>query len=384
MSQGAAEVLLPRCTRERRDGRDAPLSESGRRRLLEQARRLAKRGLRVLVVTEGRRGGSLEDPQQLVALGYLGISDPLRSGVANTVRRCQEAGVRLVMLTGDHPATACAIARDAGLPATDDQVLTGTEIAELDDATLDRSLERAVVVARITPLDKLRIVESLQRRGHTVAMTGDGVNDARALRLADVGVAMGRAAPRSLVKPPMSCWPTTISPRSLRRWYEGRAFWQNIRRALGLLLGGNLGELGVMAGAGVLGRDAPLTTRQILTINLVTDVLPALGVAVQQPEHRKLAALAREGTAGLGTPLRDDILRRAAATGVPSLAAYLVEQRRRRPGAGTLGRLREHRRHPAGADARRRARPRPADDARTRSRSRLWRRSARVRGVTRP
>jgi cation-transporting ATPase I len=332
--KGAAEVLLPRCTRERRDGHDAPLNASGRRRLLEQARRLAERGLRVLIVAEGPPDGVLEDPQELVAVGYLGISDPLRSGVADAVHRCQEAGVRLVMLTGDHPATAYAIARQAGLPATDDQVLTGTEIAELDDAMLDRSLERAAVVARITPLDKLRIVESLQRRGHTVAMTGDGVNDAPALRLADVGVAMGRGGTEVARQAADVVLADDDFSTLVEALVEGRAFWQNIRRALGLLLGGNLGELGLMAGAGVLGRDAPLTTRQILTINLVTDVLPALGVAVQQPEHRTLAALAREGTAGLGTPLRDDILRRAAATGVPSLAAYLVATRAGGPAQG--------------------------------------------------
>ena len=332
--KGAAEVLLPRCTRQRRGGRDAPLSEGGRRRLLEQATRLAERGLRVLIVAEGLPGGALDDPQDLVALGFLGMRDPLRLGVTDAVHRCQEAGVRLVMLTGDHPATACAIAREAGLPAEGDQVLTGTEIAELDDAALDRSLERAVVIARITPLDKLRIVESLQRQGHTVAMTGDGVNDAPALRLADVGVAMGRGGTEVARQAADVVLTDDDFSTLVEALVEGRAFWQNIRRALGLLLGGNLGELGLMAGAGVLGRDAPLTTRQILTVNLVTDVLPALSVAVQQPEHRKLAALAREGTAGLGTPLRDDILRRGAATAVPSLAAYLLAARTGGPAQG--------------------------------------------------
>jgi cation-transporting ATPase I len=322
--KGAPEVLLPLCTRQRRDGRDLPLSQRGRRRLLEQARRLAERGLRVLIVAEGPPGGALEDPQELLALGYLGISDPLRSGVADAVARCQEAGIRLVMLTGDHPATACAIAREAGLPAEGDQVLTGADIAELDDPVLDRSLERAVVVARITPLDKLRIVESLQRQGHTVAMTGDGVNDAPALRLADVGVAMGRGGTEVARQAADVVLADDDFSTLVEALVEGRAFWQNIRRALGLLLGGNLGELGLIAGAGVLGRDAPLTTRQILTINLVTDVLPALSVAVQQPEHRELAALAREGTSGLDKPLRDDILRRGAATAAPSLAAYLL------------------------------------------------------------
>ena len=149
--KGAAEVLLPRCTHQRRDGHDAPMNESGRRRLLEQARRLAERGLRVLIVAEGPPDGVLEDPEELVALGYLGISDPLRSGMADAVQRCQEAGVRLVMLTGDHPATAYAIARQAGLPATDEQVLTGTEIAELDDAMLDRSSTPPMCMRELGP-----------------------------------------------------------------------------------------------------------------------------------------------------------------------------------------------------------------------------------------
>ena len=332
--KGAAEVLVPRCSRQRRGGRDAPLGEDDRRRLLAQAARLAERGLRVLLVAEGPVAAALDDPQDLVALGYLGISDPLRPGVANAVHRCGKAGVRLVMLTGDHPATACAIARDAGLPAEGDQVVTGAEVAELDDATLDRSLERAVVVARITPLDKLRIVESLQRRGHTVAMTGDGVNDAPALRLADVGVAMGRSGTEVARQAADVVLSDDDFSTLVEALVEGRAFWQNIRRALGLLLGGNLGELGLIAGAGVLGRDAPLTTRHILTVNLVTDVLPALSVAVQQPEHRELAALAREGTAGLGTPLRDDILRRGVATALPSLAAYLLAARAGGPAQG--------------------------------------------------
>ena len=332
--KGAPEVLLPRCTRQRRSGRVLPLSEIGRQRLLAQATRLAERGLRVLLVAEGRASGSLEDPKDLVALGFLGISDPLRPGVVDAVCRCQEGGVRLVMLTGDHPATARAIAREAGLLTEGGQVLTGTEIAELDDAKLDRLLERAAVVARITPLDKLRIVESLQRRRHTVAMTGDGVNDAPALRLADVGVAMGMGGTEVARQAADVVLADDDFSTLVEALIEGRAFWQNMHRALGLLLGGNLGELGLIAGAGVLGRDAPLSTRQILTVNLVTDVLPALAVAVQQPEHRKLSALAREGTAGLGTPLREDILRRAAATAVPSLAAYLLAARAGGPAQG--------------------------------------------------
>jgi magnesium-transporting ATPase (P-type) len=278
-------------------------------------------------VAEGGASGRMEDPDGLVALGYLGISDPLRPGVSDAVRRCRQGGVRLIMLTGDHAATAQTIAREAGLLQDGGQVLTGAEIADLDDAELDRQLESAEVVARITPMDKLRIIESLQRRGHTVAMTGDGVNDAPALRLADVGVAMGRGGTEVARQAADVVLADDDFATLVEALVEGRAFWQNMHRALGLLIGGNLGELGLIAGAGVLGQDSPLTTRQILTVNLVTDVLPGLAVAIQQPEHRNLSALAREGPAGLGTPLRHDILRRGASTALPSFLGYLLAAR---------------------------------------------------------
>jgi calcium-translocating P-type ATPase len=325
--KGAVEVLAARCDRARQGSRTTRLTHAGRRELLTRAEQLAAKGLRVLMVAEGPAETSMEDPEALVALGYVGISDPLRANVPAAVARCHAAGVRVVMLTGDHPATATAIAREAGLSGSGEAVLTGDELGALDDEELDRRLEAARVIARITPLDKLRIVEALQRRGHVVAMTGDGVNDAPALRLADVGVAMGRvgtdvareAADVVLADDDFSTLVETL--------VEGRGFWHNIRRALGLLLGGNLGELGMMVAASVAGRAAPLNTRQVLAVNLVTDVLPALAVAVQEPEHRNLAGLAREGTTALDAPLRRDIVRRAIAAGGPATAAYAIASR---------------------------------------------------------
>jgi magnesium-transporting ATPase (P-type) len=191
--KGAPEVLVPRCDRWRRPGEDRPLDEAGRDALHARARDFAARGLRVLMVAEGPADVPPDDPRGLTALGFVGIRDPLRPTVQEAVRRCEEAGVRVVMLTGDHPATARAIAREAGvLRDGEEEVVTGPELAELHNGELDRRLERVRVIARATPLDKVRIIESLRRRGHAVAMTGDGVNDAPALRLADVGVAMGR------------------------------------------------------------------------------------------------------------------------------------------------------------------------------------------------
>jgi magnesium-transporting ATPase (P-type) len=272
----------------------------------------------------------VDEPAGLVALGFLGITDPLRAEVPDAVRRCHAAGVRVIMITGDHPATALAVGRDAGLlggSGTDASVLTGADIAQLDDGELDAVLERATVIARATPVDKLRIVESLKRRGHTVAMTGDGVNDAPALRLADVGVAMGRGGTEVARQAADVVLADDNFATLVEAFVEGRTFWRNIRRALGLLLGGNLGELGLEVGASVLGLASPLTTRQILTMNLMTDVLPALAVVLQRPKHHDLAALAREGTSALGTPLRNEVFARGGATAVPSLAAYLLALR---------------------------------------------------------
>jgi cation-transporting ATPase I len=323
--KGAAELVSTRCTGVRRDGARRPLTATGRRALLDIVERLSSDGLRVLMVAEGPADASLENPRGLTALGFVGISDPLRAGVRAAVERCETAGVRVMMLTGDHPATARAVAREAGLNGAG--LLTGEELGRLADEELDLRLESTRVIARISPLDKLRIVEALQRRGHVVAMTGDGVNDAPALRLADVGVAMGRGGTDVAREAADLVLADDDFATLVETFVEGRGFWHNIRRALALLLGGNLGELALMIGAGVSGLEAPLTTRQVLAVNLVTDVLPALSVAVQEPEHRDLAALSREGTAALDRPLRRGILSRGLATGLPSFAAYALSYR---------------------------------------------------------
>jgi cation-transporting ATPase I len=228
------------------------------------------------------------------------------------------------MITGDHPSTARAIAREAGLLNGGGEVLTAAEIAELQNGELDARVARAAVIARATPLEKLRIIESLQRQGHAVAMTGDGVNDAPALRLADVGVAMGKTGTEVARQTADVVITDDDFSTLVEAFVEGRSFWRNIRRALGLLLGGNLGELGLVAGASILGGSMPLTARQILAVNAITDILPALAVALQQPEHRNLAALSREGTSTLGKPLRNEIVFRGVATTLPALASYLV------------------------------------------------------------
>jgi len=321
--KGAPEVIVERCAFFRRDGGDVLVQDSEREMLLHEAERIAARGMRVLMVAQGDASGSVDDPQNLTALGFLGIRDPLKPGAREAIARCQRAGVRVIILTGDHPATARTIAMDAGLQAIDGNVLTGVEMSRLTNDEVDERMKRVTIVARVTPLDKVRIVESLQRMGHVVAMTGDGVNDAPALRLSDVGIAMGKGGTevaRQVADVVLGDDEFTTIVDAL---VEGRAFWRNIRCTLGLLLGGILGELGFVAIAAAIGLPAPLNTRQILSMNLITFGLPTLAVALQEPEHQNLAGLEREGTTALEKPLQRDVMRRAAATIIPSLAAYM-------------------------------------------------------------
>ncbi len=341
--KGATEALIARCDRVRRQEHDEPLDDAGREALSQRSQELASQGLRVLMVAQGdstsftdseQQKDAVSDPRGLVALGFVGISDPLRENVPQAVQRCHAAGVRVIMLTGDHPATARAIAREAGLfdwhdgnqseVSEEERILTGSELAELVNGELDAALERAVVVARATPLDKVRIVESLQRKGHTVAMTGDGVNDAPALRLADVGVAMGRGGTEVARQAADVVLSDDDFSTLVEALVEGRSFWRNIRRALGLLIGGNLGELSLQVGASLIGLTPPLTTTQVLAVNLITDVLPAVAVALQGPESRNLSSLSREGTAAFDAPLRSDVLRRGGSTAIPSILVYIL------------------------------------------------------------
>jgi calcium-translocating P-type ATPase len=331
--KGAPEKVMARCTRVRRPGGDELLDEQDRAKLLARGVAFAERGLRVLLAAEGPDQPHPGDPHGLTALGFLGISDPLRPTVYPAVTRCQAAGIRIIMLTGDHPATARTIAGEAGLlthgPAprpgeNDPRVVKAIDLADLSPEALGRRLEGVAVIARATPIDKLRIVESLRLRGHTVAMTGDGVNDAPALRLADVGVAMGKGGTEVARQASDMVLQDDDFASLVEALVEGRGFWRNMRTGLGLLLGGNIGELGLIVGANLLGYGSPLTSAQILIVNLITDALPSLAVLLQKPEHRNLAALAREGLGALDTGLRRDVFRRAVATAVPSLGTYLL------------------------------------------------------------
>ncbi len=297
ISKGAPDVLLGRCTHARLGMDIVPLDERLRTTALAAVDRLTEEALRTLAVAyrplgpdeDAAAGEALE--HDLVFVGTVGIIDPPREEAAPAIREAQRAGIRVIMITGDHPRTALRIAADLGIVAPGASALTGTGIDALDDAAFAAAVRSTSVYARVAPAHKLRIVDALQAEGHVVAMTGDGVNDAPALKSADIGVAMGitgtevaREAARMILAD--DNFATIVA--AVR---EGRGIFDNIRKFLRYLLSSNMGEvltvfLGVI-GAAVIGLQGsggelvlPLLATQILWINLITDSGPALAMGV--------------------------------------------------------------------------------------------------------
>ncbi|PVZ05301.1 cation-translocating P-type ATPase [Actinomycetospora cinnamomea] len=381
--KGAPEVVIARAT----TWAGTPLDDEARQRLVEHTELLAGQGMRVLAVAERvltadqhaarvaeRDGDGGDEPSNGEALddadvadleftGFVGFTDPVRAGAEASVRDLRDAGVQVVMITGDHPSTAEAVAEELDVlggasgatgnggasgatgnggasgatgnggasGATGNGnggvVVTGAELDALDDDGLDELLPRVRVVARGTPSHKVRIVQAFQRLGRTVAMTGDGANDAPAIRLADVGIALGRrGTPAARAAADLVITDDRLET-ILAALVEGRAMWASVREALGVLVGGNLGEIAfTVLGASTAG-TSPLNARQLLLVNLLTDLVPSLALAVRAPEPGSAASLLAEGPdASLGEALNREIGLRAMATaGGASLAWFQAQ-----------------------------------------------------------
>ncbi len=288
--KGALDVLLPRCSGLALPSGVSVLTDETKRRFLRLQEEWARQAYRVLAFAYkdlshdeaiGSDEASLEN--NLVFLGIAGMVDPPRPQARASVSRCLRAGIIPVMITGDHPQTALAIAKSVGI--TDgEQVITGLDIDELTDRELVRCAETVRVFARVSPQHKFRIVRALKQAGHVVAMTGDGVNDAPAVKEADIGISMGingteitkEASSMVLADDNFSTIEAAV--------YEGRAIYDNIRKFVRYLLGCNVGEVLTMFFAAVLGMPLPLLPIQILWVNLVTDGLPAMALGVEPPE----------------------------------------------------------------------------------------------------
>ncbi|WP_405141746.1 cation-translocating P-type ATPase [Sphaerisporangium sp. NBC_01403] len=326
--KGAPEVVLTRCTSMLDDGEVSPLDEEAAQALTKEVDRLAQQGYRVLAVAErsatSRRDLDESRVEGLCFLGFLGLADPVRPTAAHSVDRLVRAGVRVVMITGDHPSTAEAIA--AELNVLDGlRVMTGPELDAIDDAALADVLPDVSVFARVTPAHKARIVAGLQRAGKVVAVTGDGANDAPAIRLADVGVALGsRATPAARAAADVVVTDDRIET-IVEAIVEGRAMWSSVRDSLGILLGGNLGEIVFTVGSNLFAGRNTLNARQLLLVNLLTDMLPALAIAIRPPSATSPEKLLTEGPeASLGTALTRDIYARAATTAAAASVAWVL------------------------------------------------------------
>jgi len=318
-SKGAPEIILASCTSQLLQAGLAPLSTDDREAILGVARAMADDALRILAVSS-KADATLADAEHgMTFLGLVGMIDPPRPEAKLAVAQCREAGIKVVMITGDHPATAKAVARELGIldPSTGSllrlrategqagqaggQIVTGTELEAMDNAVFEQQVEEIDVYARVSPAHKLRIVTALQKRGHVVAMTGDGVNDAPALKKADIGIAMGitgtdvtkEAAAMTLTDDNFASIVAAVE--------EGRGIFGNIKKYLMYLLSSNIGEICLMVGASLLGLPLPLSAVQILYVNLATDGLPALALAVDPPEKDLMRRQPRRQHMGIFT-----------------------------------------------------------------------------------
>jgi cation-transporting ATPase I len=340
--KGAPEVLLAYCTAwEGPGGTTVEIGAAMRARLGQEASRLAGAGFRVLAVAERTlpldaafHAGAVAD---LVLRGFVALSDPVRATAGIALRGLREAGVAALLVTGDHPGTAARIAAELDIPSHGG-VMTGAELDELDDDALGAALRETRVFARVTPAHKVRLVAALQRARHTVAMTGDGANDAAAIRMADVGIALGgRATPAARAAADLVVTDDRIET-IVDAVLEGRAMWVSVRDAVAVLVGGNVGELGVSVATGLLAGAPALNARQLLMVNLFTDVAPALVIALRPPPDTTAEALLHEGPeASLGGHLTTDIAWRGVVTAAGAGGAWLVTRARgARAQAGTV------------------------------------------------
>lgn len=290
-TKGSPELILERCDRILLKDQLVPITDEQRNHILSENDSMASNGLRVLgfaykpLTSVPDAADEAQSEQELVWLGLVGMLDAPRLEVKEAVKRCKSAGIRPVMITGDHQLTAMAIASELGIATPYEQVLTGQRLQAMSTLELEEAVDQVSVYARVSPEHKLRIVQALQKRGKFVAMTGDGVNDAPALKQADIGIAMGitgtdvskEASDMILLDDNFA---TIVAATE-----EGRVVYDNIRRFIKYILGSNIGEVLTIAAAPLIGLGGvPLSPLQILWMNLVTDGLPALALAVEPAE----------------------------------------------------------------------------------------------------
>ncbi len=285
--KGAAEQLLDRSSKVYKNGEEVPITEEDKNNFLETNKDMANHALRVLGFAYRKldKNEDYSDEEKivdnLVFVGLTGMIDPPREEVKEAIRKCKRAGIKVVMITGDHKLTAVAIGRELGvLDDTNNQVITGVELEQMSDEELEPIIDRVGVFARVSPEHKSRIVQLLQQKGHIVAMTGDGVNDAPALKMAQIGVAMGVGGTDVAREASEMVLQDNNFSSIVAAVEEGRSFFDNFQKFVVYLLATNLGEVLVIFIGLMVGMPLPLIAVQILWVNLLTDGLPALALGL--------------------------------------------------------------------------------------------------------
>ncbi|MCC6552849.1 MAG: cation-translocating P-type ATPase [Polyangiaceae bacterium] len=325
--KGSVDVLLPLCVKVSHAGGVRGITDEDRRAILEEADRMSESALRVLALCRRVRVSTDQDDveRELTFLGLVGMMDPPRAGVKEAVATCKKAGIRAVMITGDHRLTATAIAREIGLWDEGDEAVSGAELAAMSDDELGRRIEHLRVFARTTAEQKLRLVRAFKAKGHVVAMTGDGVNDAPALREAHIGVAMGLGGTDVARQAADLVLADDNFATIVEAVREGRAIYRNIQKFIFFLLSSNMGLLVAVFVVSFFGAWPPLTPLMILWINLVTNGLPALALGVDPPDQHLMQEAPRARDEGL--LIRRDylgILYVGGVMGVLAVALYAM------------------------------------------------------------
>jgi Ca2+-transporting ATPase len=328
-TKGAPDVLLQHCSYMLWGGKVIPFTPTLRQKVMAANEGMAKNALRVLGLAyrEIKSTDRLEDDadveQGLVFVGLTGMIDPPRKEVREAISKCRKAGIKTVMITGDHQTTAEAIAKQLGMIPGNGISLSGQQLSLITDDELDAKVDDTYVFARVSPEHKLRIVKSLQRKGHVVAMTGDGVNDAPAIKAADIGIAMGVTGTDVTKEASSLVLSDDNFATIVAAIEEGRGIYENIRKFIRYLLASNVGEILTMFIAMMAGLPLPLVPIQILWVNLVTDGLPAMALGVDQAEkdlmqHRPRSAKENIFARRLGWK----IISRGILIGICTLGAF--------------------------------------------------------------
>lgn len=288
ITKGAPDVLIRKCDRIYKNGKIEKLTNSEKIKIENQNIEMANKALRVIAV--GYRdleyiktdANNLEN--NLIFVGLIGMIDPPRKGVKEAVRTCKRAGIKTVMITGDHIATAKAIARELGILEMGDQAITGEELDNITENELIKKIKTYSVFARVTPEHKVRIVKAWQKTGAVVAMTGDGVNDSPALKNADIGIAMGKGGTDVAKNASDMILVDDNFVTIVEAIKQGRNIYDNIKKAIHFLISTNIGEITVIFMGLILGLETPLLAIQLLWINLVTDSFPAIALGLEKEE----------------------------------------------------------------------------------------------------